>query len=118
MDATLADRVKEIKENPVLLYREYGYLQFSGDGEGVLLRESREHLHGLGLDDDKNVSEIDGIVIEAAIANNYVNPDLVDDKLTLPLQNWWWHLGKIRAKTYPAELLPAPLQAIYADTQK
>lgn len=118
MDTALAARVKEIKENPILLYREYGYFQFADDGEGVRLRESREHLHELGLDDNTDVLELDEIVIEAAIANDYVSPGLVDDKVSVPLKNWWWHLGKVRAKTYPAELLPAPLQAIYADTQK
>lgn len=117
MDAKIAARLKEKMTNPIEAYREYGYFQFSDDGEGARLRESREHLHELGLDDDKDVSEIDEIVIEAAIANDYVNPDLIDDQ-DVPLKNWWWHLGKIRTKTYPAELLSVPLQAIYADTQK
>ncbi len=116
MDAKIAARLKEKMTNPIEAYREYGYFQFADDGEGARLRESRQHLHELGLDDDKDVLELDEIVIEAAIANDYVNPDLVDDQ-NVPLKAWWWHLGKIRAKTYPADRLPMHLQAVYAETQ-
>ena len=115
MDAKIAARLNEKLTDPVEAYREYGYYQFADCGEGVRLRESRERLHELGIDDNE-VRAIDEIVIEAAIANDYVSPDLIDDKRIGPLQNWWWRLGKIRAKTYPAELLPAHLQAVYAET--
>lgn len=117
MDAALAARVKEIKENPVLKYREVGYLLFADCGEDFNMRESRERVSELGKDADSEVKMIDEIVIEAAIANDYIADSALDDDQTRPLQNWWWHLGKIRHKTYPAELLPNHLQAVYAETE-
>jgi hypothetical protein len=110
--------MNEMTKDPVSLYSWYGVSLFADCGEGVRLRESRDHLHSLNKDDDQEVRSIDEIVIEAAIANEYVTPDLINDNASVPLQSWWWHLGKIRAKTYPAELLPAPLQAVYAETEK
>ena len=114
MDAAIAARLDEKKHDPVLRYEEYAYYQFSIDGEGVSLRESRQHLAGTGMD-SALIHSLDEIVIEAAIANDYINPDLVKDDEAQPLQNWWWHLGKIRAKTYPVDLLPAHLQAVYRE---
>ncbi len=74
-------------------------------------------MHRLGKDDTPDVQELDVIVIEAAIANTYVNPDLVSDDATQPLTAWWWHLGKIRSKSYPLSLLPAHLDAVYTETK-
>ena len=117
MDAQIAARLKEKRTNPVEAYREYGYYQFSECGEGVHLRESRDDLHRLGKDDSPEIQELDVIVIEAAIANTIVNPDLVSDDDAQPLTAWWWHLGKIRSKSYPLSLLPAHLQAVYTETK-
>ncbi len=116
MDAQIAARLKEKRTNPVEAYREYGYYQFSDCGEGVCLRESRADLQRLAKGDDPAVRELDVIVIEAAIANPYVNSDLISDDATKPLKEWWWHLGKIRTKTYPIALLPEHLQAVYSET--
>ena len=33
------------------------------------------------------------------------------------LSRWWWHLGKLRAGTYPAHLLPPHLREIYQPVQ-
>lgn len=117
MDATLAARMKEISDDPVALYSWYGFGLFADCGEGGRLREARQQLADLGIDNAETQS-IDEIVIEAAIANDYVSDEVMRDDAGQPLKNWWWHLGKIRALTYPAELLSAPLQAIYADTEK
>jgi hypothetical protein len=117
MDNTVANRLSEKKRDPVLRYEEYAYYQFAGDGEGVHLRESRQTLADNALDND-SIRELDEIVIEAAIANDYVNPGLLEDELDAPLQNWWWHLGKIRAKTYPAASFSEHLRLIYLDVVK
>ncbi len=39
--------------------------------------------------------------------------ELFQDDQTHPLTHWWWHLGQLRAGTYPAHLLPPHLRAIY-----
>ncbi|MDQ5909791.1 MAG: hypothetical protein QG599_1886 [Pseudomonadota bacterium] len=44
--------------------------------------------------------------------------ELFQDNSTHPLIHWWWHLGKLRAGTYPAHLLPAHLRAIYQPEQR
>ena len=51
-------------------------------------------------------------------AGSLVNPALLDDPHDRPLPQWWWHLGKLRAGTYPAELLPPHLQAMYRQGQR
>lgn len=117
MDATLAARMKEINNDPVALYYFYGVSLFADCGEGLRLREVRQQLDDMAINNAETQS-FDEIVIEAVIANDYVSDDVMRDDAEQPLKNWWWHLGKIRTKTYPAELLSAPLQAIYADTQK
>ncbi len=115
MDNTITARLEEKKNNPIERYREYGYYQFSDDGEGFNLRESRDNLHKLGKGTDTTVQEIDEVVIEAAVVNDYVADYLLKDDNAQPLPHWWWHLGKIRDKSYPAELLPAHLQAVYGE---
>ncbi len=116
MDATLAARMNEITNDPVALYSWYGWSWFADCGEGGRVREARQQLADSSID-NAETQTLDAIVIEAAIANDYVSDDVMRDDAGQPLENWWWHLGKIRAKTYPAELLSAPLQEIYADTQ-
>jgi len=50
---------------------------------------------------------------ETALMADYVNPALLADDPDRPLSAWWWHLGKLRQRTYPAALLPTYLQSIY-----
>lgn len=40
-------------------------------------------------------------------------PGLLDDDPARPPADWWWHLGAIRAGTYPADLLPPHLRETY-----
>lgn len=110
MDAEVAARLKEKQTNPLEAYREYAYYQFADDGEGLALRESRQALVGM---DTPDIRILDEIVIEAAIANDYINPVLLDDKKDRSLVYWWWHLGKIRIHKYDADLLPAHLREVY-----
>ena len=96
MDTANTIRLKEKLENPVELYREYGYYQFADDGEGIGLREAREQLHLLKLDDDVFVQEVDAVVMESLMELDYINPLLLMDDDTQPLNHWWWHFSKIR----------------------
>lgn len=118
MDTELAAKMNVIKKNPVLNYQRLGERVFADCGEDFDMRESRELVFKLGRDMDSEVRIIDEIVIEAVIANDYVAASAMNDDDNQPLQNWWWHLGKIRGKTYPVGLLPAYLQAVYKATSK
>lgn len=115
MDATLAARMNEIANDPVALYSWYGFSLFADCGEGGRLREARQQLADSGID-NAETQNLDVIVIEATIANDYVSDDVMQDDVSQPLQNWWWHLSKIRAKTYPIDQLPTYLQPVYAET--
>ncbi len=42
-------------------------------------------------------------------------PALIEDDTAQPRSDWWWHLGKLRAGTYPAELLPPHLRVVYME---
>lgn len=105
MDAGIATRLKAKQNNPLERYREYGFYQLADTGEGLGLRESREELHTMGRDNGSDVIEIDEIVIESVLVNDYVADYLLADA-DEPLAKWWWHLGKIRQKQFPVELLP------------
>jgi hypothetical protein len=51
-------------------------------------------------------------------AESALPAELLQDDPTRPLAQWWWHLGKLRAGAYPAELLPPHLRALYRPTQR
>jgi hypothetical protein len=93
-------------------YREYAEFQFATDGEGIGLRAARQDLadHASYA---QEVFDLDELVVEAAQVSDYINPLLLDDQRSHPLVEWWWHLGKLRDGTYPAQLLPDHLRAIY-----
>jgi hypothetical protein len=93
-------------------YQEYAEYQFAPDGEGVGLRQAREAF-GSNPWPDEDLRELDEIVIEATQVNDYINPELLEDDDAAPLDHWWWHLGKLRNRTYPAHRLPEHLRAIY-----
>ena len=63
----------------------------------------------------QSVAQLDGYLIDAVMDHDddEVPDDLLQDDTTRPLSHWWWHLGKLRAGTYPAHLLPPHLRAIY-----
>ncbi len=51
-------------------------------------------------------------------AESALTAELLHDDPTRPLAQWWWRLGQIRAGTYPAELLPPHLRALYRPAQR
>ena len=89
------------------------------DGVSLVLRKIRQRVskfklspaEQLGLDVD------DEAVITTVMALDDIDDGLVKDDEMRPLQDWWWHLGKIRAKTYPVDLLSAHLQAVYREVE-
>jgi hypothetical protein len=98
--------------DPLIRYQEYVEYQFAPDGEGYGLRAAREHLEQDNrLNED--IVELDEIVIEATQVNDYINPELLEDDDSQPLEHWWWHLGKLRRRTYPAAQLPEHLREVY-----
>ena len=96
-----------------------GYLEevhFALDrGEGPLLRHGRERLSQAALTpaEQAELAELDADVVDTVLVLDEVAPYLLDDDSAQPLAHWWWHLGKLRAGTYPADLLPPPLRRIY-----
>ena len=68
----------------------------------------------------QRVAQLDVYLIEAVTDqdDHQVPEDFLQDDPAHPLPQWWWHLGKLRAGTYPAELLPPHLQAMYRQGQR
>ncbi len=71
----------------------------------IARRLTKSELHEL--------QRLDASVVENAVFLDEIADYLIDDKPASPLSRWWWHLGKIRNHSYPAELLPEHLRAIY-----
>jgi len=78
---------------------------------------SRETL--LGGDDLGDLQEHDecflGHVLSAL--DEDIWPGLLEPHPEQPMEKWWWHLGAIRRRTYPVELLPEYLREIYEKTE-
>jgi len=81
------------------------------------LRELRTEVDQIvaGREQQQSVAKLDGYLIDAIIdlGDDEVPDDLLQDDPTRSLTHWWWHLGKLRAGTYPAHLLPPHLREIY-----
>ena len=87
-------------------------------GPGLRSREMRDDLHhqqGLSTEYREEVREADKLLLEAAVCLdiNLLWLELLDDDSGQPLSHWWWHLGALRADTYPLEQLPDYLVPIY-----
>jgi len=108
VDRDYLDRVNAKRTDPLERYREYVEFQLAIDGEGWGLREARDRLA-----ENHQVGQLDALVVESISRNDYINPILLQDDLAKPWSDWWWHLGAIRAGTFPAEALPENLRAIY-----
>lgn len=83
-------------------------------GEGPGLRTARERLDiELPPVERDELDLIDAGVIELVTGLDYVAPYLLADDPAQPPAKWWWHLGAIRRREFPAESLPAGLRAAY-----
>ena len=63
----------------------------------------------------QQLAELDEEALIYILEVVWIDPDLIQDNDSQPLENWWWHLGKIREKTYPSDLFPEHLKAVYQD---
>lgn len=85
------------------------------DSGGFGLRLARQEVVNASLPAAEQIElqRLDGDVIAGCLEGIALLPDTFTDDNSQPLANWWWHLGKIRDKSYPAALLPVHLQAVY-----
>ncbi|NEX20998.1 hypothetical protein G3480_11860 [Thiorhodococcus mannitoliphagus] len=101
------------------LARLNGYLEeveFALDmGDGPLLRETRGRLGVLELDaeEEAELGRLDALVVDQVRSLNDIQSFLLEDDPSHPLEHWWWHLGKLRDGSYPANLLPEHLREVY-----
>lgn len=102
----------------------YKALVIQGLPEGIApgLREQRQRV-AQQLWNEQQLAALryaDEFLLEALAdeAEFRLPAELLRDDPTHPLAQWWWHLGKLRAGTYPAELLPPHLHAIYRPAQR
>jgi hypothetical protein len=86
-------------------------------GDGPLLRETRQRLSTLSLDADEldELANIDADVVDEVMLSDHIEPDVLKDDDHQPLEHWWWHLGKLRQRTFPAARLPEHLRAVYLE---
>ncbi len=84
-------------------------------GEGPTLRQARSLISTMTLTSDEQTELVvfDEYVMDAIANLEEVQTYLLEDDDLRPLLHWWWHLGKLRAGTYPAQLLPPHLREIY-----
>lgn len=104
------------QSDPLVWYREavmYGMDFWTVPG----IREQRDGVMSRHLERSQQtkLEHLDARLMDAVIDINdqEVPDDLLEDDVTRPLIQWWWHLGKLRAGTYPAHLLPPHLREIY-----
>jgi hypothetical protein len=103
--------IKSINTNdPLIWYRES--VRYSLDtGSAPGLRGQRDAL--LHHAQTQQLAALDQEALDLILELDNVDADLLQDDDSQPLQNWWWHLGKLRNRAYPADLLPAHLRAVY-----
>jgi hypothetical protein len=103
-------------QDPLIWYRE---MVRYGLEEGVApgLREKRGRLETAALSalQNRQLADLDEsvLLIITDLELEYPPLDLLTDSHDQPLAHWWWHLGKLRDGTYPAQLLPDHLRVIY-----
>lgn len=107
--------------DPLMWYREavmYGMDSWTVPG----IREQRDDVMRSFLERQQQalLDRLDCRLVDAILDldDDEVPDDLLQDDPTRPLAQWWWHLGKLRAGTYPAELLPPHLRALYRPAQR
>jgi len=81
-------------------------------GEGPAIRSMRELISESG-EDSGELRTLDAVVIESIIVAEYINPMILKDDPDQPLSHWWWHLGALRAGTFPLDQLPDHLVPVF-----
>lgn len=79
-----------------------------------------EQLDGVKLDSGQQayLYKRDVEVILSLMELEEVDEVIIHDDVSQSLRKWWWRLGKLRHKTYPADLLPGHLRAVYREYAK
>ncbi len=97
-------------------------LQGLPEGVAPGLREQRQRVAQQPWNEQQlaTLRYADEFLLEALTdeAESALPAELLHDDPTRPLAQWWWRLGQIRAGTYPAELLPPHLRALYRPAQR
>lgn len=110
----MADLKPIDRNDPLIYYREsvrFGLESGSAPG----MRGQRDVLAALTLNlaQTQQLQNLDEEVVDLIAELDYVDTDLQSDDDQQPFDRWWWHLGKLRAGTYPTERLPEYLRVIY-----
>ena len=102
-------RVAQLKDYRELV--EYGLPA----GEAPGFAEEREALVDALLDSDgrQELAFLDECAMDLLRTLEFIDGCWIKESQEHPLSHWWWHLGKLRAGTYPAHLLPDHLRVIY-----
>jgi len=85
-------------------------------GRNNELRERREAIDTTKLSSSgkQDLIYLDSVLIESVLTESGLPASLLDDG-QYGSESWWWHLGKIRNKTFPADQLPDYLQPVYSE---
>lgn len=85
-------------------------------GHGDEWPAARERVSALTLDAAawRTLEELDRDALDHALSAAAGELFVTEDD-GRPLDHWWWHLGAIRANTYPFELLPASLRSLLTE---
>ncbi len=80
------------------------------------LRERRDAIDiaGLSLKGQQDLHYLDMVLIESVLTEPGLAASLFEDG-QYGSESWWWHLGKIRDRTFPADQLPDYLQPVYSE---
>lgn len=84
-------------------------------GEAPGFAEEREALAEVALDSEaqQELAFLDECAVDLLRTVGFIDACWLKDAQDQPLAHWWWHLGKLRAGTYPADRLPPHLRVIY-----
>jgi len=85
----------------------------SGSAPGLQARRDDLGQAVLDANQTEKLAQLDEEVIADVMDLPSIDDDLIQDN-SQPLHYWWWHLGKIREGSYPADLLPSHLSVIYS----
>ena len=81
--------------------------------------DARDDLDGatLNADEQADLEELDQILVEEALRGEptMIMHEVLADHPDKPIEQWWWHLGRIRRGGYPMALLPAHVRQVLAE---
>ncbi len=85
-------------------------------GGNDALRERRDTIDAevLSLSGQQELYYLDSVLIDSVMTESGLDESLFEDG-QCALKHWWWHLGKIRDKTFPVALLPDYLQMVCSE---